>query len=109
MADSNTVTTAVLINVTGNLTGNATSPSAVQVVKVISWLTFSIGLPAIALAIYTLKKLSKGLYSFNYLLPHTCENQLQWDEGVLGGLHSIWASLAQVHLEAQLQFQLDLA
>ncbi|XP_044070062.1 uncharacterized protein LOC122884330 [Siniperca chuatsi] len=61
MADSNTVTTVpVLVNVTGNLTGNTTTPTAVQVAKVISWLTFSIGLPAIALAIYTLKNLSKG-------------------------------------------------
>ncbi|XP_076598603.1 uncharacterized protein LOC143327887 [Chaetodon auriga] len=60
MADSSTVTTAVLINVTANLTGNASAPSNAQVVKVISWLTFSIGLPAIALAIYTLKNLSKG-------------------------------------------------
>lgn len=61
MADSNTVTTTVpvLNNVTGNL--NATLPTTVQVAKVISWLTFAIGLPAIGLAIYTLKNLSKGL------------------------------------------------
>ncbi|XP_042358464.1 uncharacterized protein LOC121954821 [Plectropomus leopardus] len=62
MADSNTVTTTVpvLLNVTGNVTGNATTPATVQVAQVISWLTFSIGLPAIGLAIYTLKNLSKG-------------------------------------------------
>ncbi|XP_078032465.1 uncharacterized protein LOC144467516 [Epinephelus lanceolatus] len=62
MAVSNIVTTTVpvLINVTGNLTGNTTTPTAVQVAQVISWLTFSIGLPAIGLAIYTLKNLSKG-------------------------------------------------
>ncbi|KAK9541257.1 hypothetical protein VZT92_001315 [Zoarces viviparus] len=58
MADSNTVTATVpvRINVTGNLTGNATIPAA----QVINWLTISIGLPAIGLAIYTLKNLSKG-------------------------------------------------
>ena len=60
MADSNTVTTTVPVLV--NVTGNLTTPTAVQVATVVSWLTFSIGLPAIALAIYTLKNLSKGLY-----------------------------------------------
>ena len=59
MADSNTVTTAVPVN----LTGNTTTPASVQVAQVLSWLTFFIGLPAIGLAIYTLKNLSKGLYS----------------------------------------------
>lgn len=65
MADSNTVTAtvAVLINVTDNLKGNTTALTPVQVANVISWVTFSIGLPAIALALYTLKNLSKGLYS----------------------------------------------
>ncbi|XP_067466730.1 adrenocorticotropic hormone receptor-like [Thunnus thynnus] len=59
MADSNTVTTVpVLNNVTGNL--NATLPTTVQVAKMINWLTFAIGLPAIGLAIYILKNLSKG-------------------------------------------------
>ncbi|KAG8000323.1 hypothetical protein GBF38_002563 [Nibea albiflora] len=62
MADNYKATTTVpvLINVTGNLTGNTTTLAAVQVANVIRWLTFSIGLPAIALAIYTLKNLSKG-------------------------------------------------
>ncbi|XP_070697699.1 platelet-activating factor receptor-like [Pempheris klunzingeri] len=62
MADSSTVTTTVpvLISVTGNLTGNTTTPTAVRVANVISWVTFSIGLPTIGLAIYTLKNLSKG-------------------------------------------------
>ncbi|XP_051285366.1 uncharacterized protein LOC127379591 [Dicentrarchus labrax] len=61
MADNNTVTTTVpVLYVTGNLTGNHTTPTAVQVANVIKWVTFSIGLPAIALAIYTLKNLSKG-------------------------------------------------
>nr|XP_008293690.1 PREDICTED: uncharacterized protein LOC103367446 [Stegastes partitus] len=63
MAESNPATTTGpdLISVTGNLTGNATAtPAAVQVANVISWLTVGIGLPAIGLAIYTLKNLSKG-------------------------------------------------
>uniref|UniRef100_A0A3P8SZB6 Si:ch211-132e22.4 n=1 Tax=Amphiprion percula TaxID=161767 RepID=A0A3P8SZB6_AMPPE len=63
MADSSTVTTTGhdLDNVTGSFTGNATAtPAAVQVANVISWLTVGIGLPAIGLAIYTLKNLSKG-------------------------------------------------
>ncbi|XP_068424061.1 uncharacterized protein si:ch211-132e22.4 [Clinocottus analis] len=59
MADGNTVTTTVpvRVNVTGNLTGNATVDQAAQV---IGWLTLTVGLPAIGLAIYTLKNLSKG-------------------------------------------------
>lgn len=63
MADNYIVTPTVpvLVNVTGNLTGNTTTHAAVHVAIVIKWLTFSIGLPAIALAIYTLKNLSKGL------------------------------------------------
>ncbi|XP_072247635.1 uncharacterized protein [Leuresthes tenuis] len=61
MADNNTVTTVPdLININGNLTGNNTTTGHVQVAKVIHWLTFCIGLPAIGLAIYTLKNLSKG-------------------------------------------------
>ncbi|KAE8281021.1 hypothetical protein D5F01_LYC21599 [Larimichthys crocea] len=62
MADNYIVTPTVpvLVNVTGNLTGNTTTHAAVHVAIVIKWLTFSIGLPAIALAIYTLKNLSKG-------------------------------------------------
>lgn len=62
MADSNTPTVPVLISITANLTGNTTA-AAVHLATVINWLTFSIGLPAIALALYTLKNLSKGLYS----------------------------------------------
>ncbi|XP_071336048.1 platelet-activating factor receptor isoform X1 [Trachinotus anak] len=58
MADSNTVTTTVPLLI--NATSNISSPASVQVAKVISWLTFSFGLPAIALAIYALKNLSKG-------------------------------------------------
>ncbi|GAA6235054.1 uncharacterized protein LOC108872908 [Lates japonicus] len=58
MADSNTVSTTVPLLI--NITGNTTTPTSVQVAKVISWLTFAIGLPAIALAIYALKNLSKG-------------------------------------------------
>ncbi|XP_071336050.1 uncharacterized protein [Trachinotus anak] len=57
MADSNTVTTTVPLLI--NATSNISSPASVQVAKVISWLTFSFGLPAIALAIYALKNLSK--------------------------------------------------
>lgn len=74
MADRSTVTTTVPVlatvtgNLTGNLTGNATTPTAVQVANVISWLTVSIGLPAIGLAIYTLKNLSKGLYSLQNVI-----------------------------------------
>ncbi len=73
MADNNTVTTTlpVLTPVTCNLTDNKTTPTAVQVANVISWVTFSIGLPAIGLAIYTLKNLSKGLYSL-------CSNNLMY-------------------------------
>ncbi|XP_060896348.1 uncharacterized protein LOC132975654 [Labrus mixtus] len=62
MAESSTetATVPVLTNVTHNPSGNGTTPPGVQVANVISWLTFSIGLPAIGLAIYTLKNLSKG-------------------------------------------------
>nr|XP_046258486.1 uncharacterized protein LOC124066262 [Scatophagus argus] len=62
MADSSTVTTTgpLPLNVTANLTGNTTTAATAQVAKVISWVTFSIGLPVIALAIYILKNLSKG-------------------------------------------------
>jgi len=71
MADNNAVTTVPdLINITGNLTGNNTTTGPVQVAKVIHWLTFCIGLPAIGLAIYTLKNLSKGstllILSYNW-------------------------------------------
>ncbi|XP_038588695.1 uncharacterized protein LOC119913355 [Micropterus salmoides] len=59
MADSNTPTVPVLLSITANLTGNTTA-AAVHLATVINWLTFSIGLPAIALALYTLKNLSKG-------------------------------------------------
>ncbi|KAM3605711.1 uncharacterized protein V6R79_003494 [Siganus canaliculatus] len=55
---------ADLVTTTGpapfNATANATSDTSTHVATVISWLTFSIGLPAIALAIYVLKNLSKG-------------------------------------------------
>lgn len=43
-----------------NITGNSTAPVAVQVAQIIKWMTFFVGLPAIGLAIYTLKNLSKG-------------------------------------------------
>ncbi|XP_030011305.1 uncharacterized protein LOC115433888 [Sphaeramia orbicularis] len=60
--NSNTVTTAhpVLIVSTAANLSNSSSPAAVQVAQVINWLTLGIGLPAIALAIYTLKNLAKG-------------------------------------------------
>uniref|UniRef100_A0A3Q0RK13 Si:ch211-132e22.4 n=1 Tax=Amphilophus citrinellus TaxID=61819 RepID=A0A3Q0RK13_AMPCI len=54
MADS------ALFSVTDNVTGNTTTPASVQVAKVFSWLTLGLGLPAIGLALYTLKNLSKG-------------------------------------------------
>ncbi|XP_041865438.1 uncharacterized protein LOC121655091 [Melanotaenia boesemani] len=59
MADSSSLTTASTVS-NGNLTGNISTPAAVQVATVVNWLTFCIGLPAIGLAIYTLKNLSKG-------------------------------------------------
>ncbi|XP_034754354.1 melanocortin receptor 5-like [Etheostoma cragini] len=58
MADRNTVTTTV--HVLSNVTGNTTTPTSVRIATVINWLTFCIGLPAIGLAMYTLKNLSKG-------------------------------------------------
>ncbi|XP_060943729.1 uncharacterized protein si:ch211-132e22.4 [Limanda limanda] len=58
MADTNTVTTTVPLLI--NITSNATTSTSAQVATVINWLTFSIGLPAIGLAIYALKNLSKG-------------------------------------------------
>lgn len=46
-------------------TFNATNKTAtnVHLAKVMNWLTFSLGLPAIGLALYILKNLSKGLSS----------------------------------------------
>ncbi|XP_071389793.1 proteinase-activated receptor 2 [Centroberyx affinis] len=58
MADNNTVTPSVTVLV--NISGNGTTPTIDRVAQVIGWLTFSIGLPAIGLAIYTLKHLAKG-------------------------------------------------
>ncbi|XP_022603928.1 uncharacterized protein LOC111223907 [Seriola dumerili] len=58
MADSNAVTTTAPLLI--NLTGNTSTPATVQVAKVISWLTFTLGLPVIGLALYALKNLSKG-------------------------------------------------
>ncbi|KAK2921593.1 hypothetical protein Q8A73_001078 [Channa argus] len=42
-----------------NFTGNSSTPFSAQVNTVINWLTFTIGLPAIGLAMYALKNLSK--------------------------------------------------
>ncbi|XP_029031608.1 uncharacterized protein LOC114870736 [Betta splendens] len=56
MADSSALAAAVSIS--SNLTANATL--TVQVAAVINWLSFGIGLPAIALALYALKNMSKG-------------------------------------------------
>uniref|UniRef100_A0A3Q3QM80 G-protein coupled receptors family 1 profile domain-containing protein n=1 Tax=Monopterus albus TaxID=43700 RepID=A0A3Q3QM80_MONAL len=56
MADSSTTTVPILINVTSN----TTTTTVVPVAQVINWLTFGIGLPAIGLAMYALKNLSKG-------------------------------------------------
>lgn len=50
MADSSSIST--------NLSTNATITG--QVATVINWLTFGIGLPAIALAMYALKNMSRG-------------------------------------------------
>ncbi|XP_076016403.1 uncharacterized protein LOC143008504 [Genypterus blacodes] len=58
MADRNTVVTADIVHI--NITGNTTGPSVDHVAQVIRWLTLAIGMPAIGLAIYTLKNLSKG-------------------------------------------------
>lgn len=49
--------------VPSNVTGNTSAAATAQVAKVISWVTFSVGLPVIGLALYTLKNLSKGLLS----------------------------------------------
>ncbi|KAK2824648.1 hypothetical protein Q5P01_021823 [Channa striata] len=43
-----------------NITGNSSTPISAQVTTVVNWLTFTIGLPAIGLAMYALKNLSKG-------------------------------------------------
>ncbi|CAN9499563.1 unnamed protein product [Ophioblennius macclurei] len=48
---------AVLQSAGGN---GSSSPAAVQVAKVMSWLSFSLGLPAIALAVCVLRNLAKG-------------------------------------------------
>lgn len=63
MADGSTVTTAPPAFFSVNVTGNDTSAASVQVAKVVKWLTLSLGLPAIGLALYALKNLSKGLSS----------------------------------------------
>lgn len=69
MADNNMVTTAVpdllslTTNVIADVTDNTTTPANVHFAKVMNWLTFSLGLPAIGLALYILKNLSKGLSS----------------------------------------------
>lgn len=57
------VTIAVpdLVISTGNATNN--TATSVHLAKVMNWLTFSLGLPAIGLALYILKNLSKGLSS----------------------------------------------
>ncbi|XP_029926892.1 lysophosphatidic acid receptor 6-like [Myripristis murdjan] len=58
MADGTAVTpTATVLS---NITSNSSTPTTDQVAKVIGWLTFSLGLPAIGLAIYTLQHLAKG-------------------------------------------------
>ncbi|KAK5854376.1 hypothetical protein PBY51_015450 [Eleginops maclovinus] len=58
MADGNAGASAVFVLL--NVTGSSNSTRAVQAAQVIQWLTLSIGLPAIGLALYTLKNLSKG-------------------------------------------------
>ncbi|XP_056147428.1 ovarian cancer G-protein coupled receptor 1 [Lampris incognitus] len=58
MGETNTVTPT--ITAFTNSSWNATVPPVDHVANVISWLTFSIGLPAIGLAIYALKNLAKG-------------------------------------------------
>ncbi|KAL6102164.1 uncharacterized protein ACO6RY_17264 [Pungitius sinensis] len=64
MADGKPVTTTpnvpAPINATVNATVNTTTLGAVDLAHVINWLTLSIGLPAIGLAIYALRNLSKG-------------------------------------------------
>lgn len=66
MADGNTgvATLSEIFSITVNLTGSNTTSNAVQVANVINWLTFGIGLPALGLALYMLKNLSKGLTHF---------------------------------------------
>ena len=59
--DINTVISAVTFFT--NNTTNTTAPPSDHVAKVIGWLTFSIGLPAIGLAIYVMKNLVKGTFS----------------------------------------------
>ncbi|KAK7901131.1 hypothetical protein WMY93_017900 [Mugilogobius chulae] len=49
----------VLLSLSGNQT-NSTSLASARAATVISWLTFIMGLPALGVAIYTLRKLSKG-------------------------------------------------
>lgn len=61
MADNTVVLILGFTNITGNSTGSNTTSTTAQVVHLISWLTFCIGLPTIGLAMYTLKNLSKGL------------------------------------------------
>ncbi|XP_033991642.1 G-protein coupled receptor 20 [Trematomus bernacchii] len=58
MADGNSVASAVFVLL--NVSGNSNSTGSFQASQVIRWLTLSIGLPAIGLALYTLKNLSKG-------------------------------------------------
>ncbi|XP_026165095.1 uncharacterized protein LOC113131725 [Mastacembelus armatus] len=61
MGDSGAGTTGpILLSITSNVTHNTTTPTAVHMATVVSWLTFSIGLPAIGLALYALKNLSRG-------------------------------------------------
>ncbi|KAG7463324.1 hypothetical protein JOB18_011857 [Solea senegalensis] len=57
MADARSQTTTV--HALANANANATSAAA-QVATVIDWLTFSVGLPVIAMAIYVLKNVSSG-------------------------------------------------
>ncbi|KAK1905167.1 5-hydroxytryptamine receptor 4 [Dissostichus eleginoides] len=58
MADGNTSSSPVCVLL--NVSGNSNSTGSFQASQVIRWLTLSIGLPAIGLALYTLKHLSKG-------------------------------------------------
>uniref|UniRef100_A0A3P9JRL2 Si:ch211-132e22.4 n=1 Tax=Oryzias latipes TaxID=8090 RepID=A0A3P9JRL2_ORYLA len=66
MAPINKVLPTILwfVNVTESPARNDTTP--VKVASVIHWLTFSIGLPALGLAIYILKNFSKGLTKFMF-------------------------------------------
>lgn len=51
-----------IFNAANNTATNNTATN-VHLAKVMNWLTFSLGLPAIGLALYILKNLSKGLSS----------------------------------------------